>query len=463
MRPDTSKTEPTQSAGASAAPDTAVRVAGIAFDRLFARLPSIALAVSGGADSTALMHLAVSWRAGRIAAGAPAPTISMVTVDHRLRDDSTDEAGRVAAAARALGLDHVTLTWGGPKPASGIQAAARAKRYGLLQSHLESIGVAAVATAHTADDQAETLLMRLARGSGIDGLAAMRPCAELGNGHWLLRPLLDVEKVDLIAHLLNTGVAWIDDPSNERLVFERVRVREALTAAAARGFAMKGKALSLSARRARRAADALTSMTERIWSEAGDAAVFSAFGHASLDWAWLLSYPEEIRFRLLAALVDRIGGQADAVSLGQLEASCAGGEWVRPAGLTLHGTEWVPEGGARLAILREPGRLPLEALAADCVPDRETVWDRRFAMSCMGGGHAGTLVRPLGADGLAALQAVGFDRPRVAARVLWTVPALWADARLVSVPCLGFSAPGFEGMYRSEPLLPHFGAQAVSS
>ena len=131
-----------------------------------------ALAVSGGVDSTALMTLFAGWLSHR---GIGTNTHHVLTVDHRLRPESPDEARAVAAQASALGFRHAILIWEGPKPRTGLQAAAREARYRLMYDYMAAHSIERLLVAHTRDDQAETLLMRLARGSGIDGLAAMAP------------------------------------------------------------------------------------------------------------------------------------------------------------------------------------------------------------------------------------------------------------------------------------------------
>ena len=203
-------------------------------EQLFADFRSythVGLAVSGGPDSVALMHLAQTWRNNRAMHGAAAddvmPELTVLTVDHGLRPNSAAEVRQVKSWAEACGLRHETLTWRGEKPASGIQAAAREARYRLLADWADrNNGDVAIATAHHKDDQAETVLMRLARGSGPDGLSAMRRIASLGR-LTLLRPLLGLAKSELIALLVEREAAWIEDPSNDRLDFERVRLRAA--------------------------------------------------------------------------------------------------------------------------------------------------------------------------------------------------------------------------------------------
>src|SRR5262249_30982488 len=141
-------------------------------ERLFAGLrsaPAIILAVSGGPDSTALLLLAARWRA----AITEGPRLIAVTIDHGLRPEAADEARVVKKLAKQLGIRHRTLRWTGQKPVSGLQETARAVRYRLLRAAARGTGATHVLTAHTLDDQAETILIRMARGSGLVGLGAM--------------------------------------------------------------------------------------------------------------------------------------------------------------------------------------------------------------------------------------------------------------------------------------------------
>jgi tRNA(Ile)-lysidine synthase len=171
-----------------------------------ARHRHVLLAVSGGPDSTALMLLAARHAAASL-------TIGVATVDHGLRPGSALDAEAVVKVGRSLGLDPVVLRWEGPKPTGAIQEKAREARYALLAAHATAIGATAVVTAHHADDQAETVLMRLVRGSGPAGLAAMRPDASLGAVR-LLRPLLPVDKARLVATVRAAGLPVLNDPMN---------------------------------------------------------------------------------------------------------------------------------------------------------------------------------------------------------------------------------------------------------
>src|SRR5882724_7889365 len=192
-------------------------------NRLFAEwkaAPAVILAVSGGPDSIALMWLVARWRR----ALTRGPLLIAVTVDHGLRAEAAGEARNVKRLARALDLPHRTMRWTGAKPKTGLPAAARAARYRLLARAARESGATHILTAHTRDDQAETLLMRLLRGSGIAGLVAMAPVTER-EGVLLARPFLNVSKSQLIATLRKAKVAFADDPTNHDMNFTRPRIR----------------------------------------------------------------------------------------------------------------------------------------------------------------------------------------------------------------------------------------------
>lgn len=209
----------------------AVPLDGVEFARLMAPFgpfearPELAVGVSGGRDSLCLAVLADRWareREGRIRA---------LIVDHGLRAEAAAEAAATRKVLQRLGIESEVLTWTGVKPATGLQQAARAARYRLLQDACRRRGTLHLLVAHQADDQAETVVMRAARGSGADGLAGMAALLE-GPDVRLLRPLLAVPRVRLAATLRAEDIPWIDDPSNADLRFERARLREAGAVAA---------------------------------------------------------------------------------------------------------------------------------------------------------------------------------------------------------------------------------------
>jgi tRNA(Ile)-lysidine synthase len=279
----------------------------------FARYPRIALAVSGGPDSMALMYLAARWRASR----KDGPALSVLTVDHGLRAEARAEAEMVARAAASLRLPYTILIWEHAAPVgAGVQAKARVARYDLMTAHASAHDIPAIATAHHLDDQAETFLMRLKRGSGLDGLAAIPESGTWG-GTTLLRPLLDLPKARLVATVKAAGVSFAADPSNLDARFERARLRDAAEALEMLG--LSAEALGLAARRLRRARAALDSAAAEFLA----AHASMSEGQAAIDCAALLAAPEEIALRALASLIAQIGGGREAVQLAKLEALLA--------------------------------------------------------------------------------------------------------------------------------------------
>ncbi|MBN8980355.1 MAG: tRNA lysidine(34) synthetase TilS [Rhizobiales bacterium] len=271
--------------------------------------PAIVLAVSGGPDSVALMWLVARWRA----ALRRGPRLIAVTVDHGLRDEAAGEARDVKRLARSLGVDHRTIRWSGVKPKTGIPAAARDARYTLLSNAARSAGASHIFTAHTRDDQAETVIMRLSRGSGIGGLAAMaRQSAR--EGVILARPLLDIPKAQLVATLRKAGIAFADDPTNRDTRFTRPRLRDLMPALAAEG--ADARNLARLAWRLARADAAIEKMTDG--AERYLAGIDGLDGRSGFDLAAFAALTDEIRVRLLRRAVDRAGHEGPA-ELGKVE------------------------------------------------------------------------------------------------------------------------------------------------
>ena len=180
----------------------------------------VLFAVSGGPDSMAMLTLAAATAPGRV---------EVATVDHRLREGAADEAAMVAAHCAMLRVPHAILTPVEPIAGASIQSAARHARYALLAAHAGAIGAEALATAHHVDDQAETFLMRAARGSGIAGLAGVRPRTTIGDTI-VIRPLLDWRRAELRAIVRRADVPFVDDPSNLDPAHDRTRFRRLLDA-----------------------------------------------------------------------------------------------------------------------------------------------------------------------------------------------------------------------------------------
>ncbi|MBA4789325.1 MAG: tRNA lysidine(34) synthetase TilS [Rhizobiales bacterium] len=273
-------------------------------ERLFASLGAyghVLVALSGGPDSTALLLLAARWRADR----GSGPRLSAATVDHGLRPGARAEAEAAGALCARIGLPHAILPWTGEKPATGLQEAARAARYDLLLGHARETGADALALAHTLDDQAETILFRLARGSGPAGLIGMRARSTRA-GTDLLRPLLDVPKARLVHHLDGLGVSYARDPSNLDLRQARPRLRAVAPVLAAEGLT-PARLARLGLRLAR--ADAAL----RVQAEAAGArCLLERSAHrVRLDAARLFAEPEEISLRILMEALDAFAGEGE--------------------------------------------------------------------------------------------------------------------------------------------------------
>lgn len=410
----------------------------------------VVLAVSGGVDSMALMHL-VAGAATRLSVRPP--RLLVATVDHGLRPGSADDAAFVARAAAQLGLDCSLLTWTGAKPTTGIQAAARMARYGLLASAFEGQPEPdrVLATAHTRDDQAETVLMRLARGSGVDGLAAMASMSALAVDEdtaapvparvVIRRPFLGTPKARLVATMRARGLSWRDDPSNDNSAFERVRIRQAMAALADLG--ITPAALARTAERMARASDALRSATRRVLAD--EVLVrLDGLGSATLSgalWEGPGRVPPEIQLRVLDAVIRHIGGQTEPVPRLALEAvhrdlwaldTAASGR-IASFATTLGYTKILTTTDG-LLILREPGR---PARAMPIAAGQTLLWDNRVIARCEGRNLPSSLrVAQLGAAGLAEARARGIAPAGVRADIVHTVPAFWAGDTLIDVPLL---------------------------
>ncbi len=303
------------------------------------------------------MHLLADWAKAQ---GREAPIV--LTVDHKLQKNSTANAKQVVAWANRAGLEAHVLTWKGTKPKSDIEAEARTARYRLMGDWCRKRDIAALYVGHTRDDQAETFLLRLARGSGLDGLAAMRPVAPypvLGfRDLQVIRPLMVFERDALRSHLTARAQEWFDDPMNSDPRFGRVRLRVAMEHL--KGAGLPPGRIADAAAHLARVREALEAVTAAVLRRA-----CRAEGEAVLvETAALLAAPREVGLRALAQLLMGVSRQAyrprferlerlyDAIAAGQVG-----------AGRTLHGCRIGPApnseayfGTDTLKIVREPGR-----------------------------------------------------------------------------------------------------------
>ena len=358
---------------ASLTPDLADRAT---LANLFAPISGeavIGLAVSGGPDSLALMLLAHRWVLG---AETP-PKIVVYSLDHGLRPEAADEVAMVASEATKLGFEFRGLRWSEGHPETGLQEAARQARYRLIGEALAQDGAKVLLTAHHRADQAETILMRLAHGSGLDGLKGMVPFSEV-EGVRVFRPLLDVEPAALGAIVEEAGLTPARDPSNTDNTYERVRWRRLLPSLAQEG--LDGAALSRFAARMAEADQALAQLADAAFAEL---VAVDGFGAASLPLSALEQLGPATGRRVLSRLLAVVGGHQKPRALGQVERLF---EQITtntlPRGTTLLGTVIRIKDGF-VTIAREPGRALPEDQALP--PEGVLVWDERFEITNVSG------------------------------------------------------------------------------
>jgi tRNA(Ile)-lysidine synthase len=341
----------------------------------------LGLAVSGGADSMALMLLVRRWAAEQL----HPPHCVVYTVDHGLRPEAGAETAFVAEEAARLGFDTRVLCWSGPHPRSGVLAAAREARYRLIAEAARADSISVVLTAHHRNDQAETILMRLAHGSGISGLSGMAARTEIA-GIEVFRPLLGIAPETLRALVAEAGITPVHDPSNADTNYERIRWRQAAPALADLG--MDVDTLLRFSRRAERADDALRYYARDAFAGVAE---IGMFGEVRLDLNPLAGLPEEVRLRVLGRGLEIAGGGRGRHALGPLERlnrEVFSGTARR--GQTLSGCR-IAYSGDSLTITREMARIDGEPL--EIAAGQTGIWDQRFSIT-LGNQLAGALVVP---------------------------------------------------------------------
>lgn len=388
----------------------------------------LCVAVSGGGDSMALLHLAQGWGADN------AVPVEAVTVDHGLRPEAAEETRLVARACATLGVPHHALRWDGWDGTGNLQARARAARYDLIARHLKDRPRVAVLLAHNRDDVAETFLMRLARGSGVDGLSRMRADWEDRGLRWL-RPLLEVSRADLRDWNRARGVAWVEDPSNDDPRFDRVRARAALEGIGVDRARLAEAATNLGAAREvlRLFAHERAAGIARV--EAGDVvfdlAAFRAlpaetrdrlFAHA-LRWVATASYrPRGAAMRDTLAAAEAHGRATLAGCLVTIRLG-TGRQGTDGQGTDRQGTD----GQGTLRVSREP------AAVADLRAPLPGPWDRRWHVRAPAGlPTADFTLAALGAEGLGSIadwRDTGLPRATLIA-----TPGVFRDRTLVAAP-----------------------------
>lgn len=393
----------------------------------------LGLAVSGGGDSIAMLHLAHDW------ARRADEAIRIAVVDHGLRPESAAEAEGVSRAAAALGHPATILRWADWSGSGNVQAAARDARYRLIGEWARGLGITAVALGHTLEDQAETVLMRLARGSGVDGLSGMSARRGAESIAWL-RPMLGLRRNDLRSWLRAERIGWVDDPSNDDPRYDRVRMRGALDELAKLG--ITAEKLARTADHMRDARSALDHATADL---AAKSARWGLCGELRIDLGPLRAAPIEIVRRLIRAALTRVSGgtygpraDAEAKLIVAMMGLRLGG------GRSLHGCLIRPDGPAGVVLVREASALDQTGVTIDRAGQ---MWDRRFRLVAKAPASDARLA-PLGGAGAAELSAL--DR-----KGLWeppqgwcaaprsaqlSTPALWRGNALLAAPVAGYGA-----------------------
>ncbi|MGV6804047.1 MAG: tRNA lysidine(34) synthetase TilS [Ruegeria sp.] len=393
----------------------------------------LGVAVSGGSDSTALLHLL-----SRITRGSNV-TLLAATVDHGLRSEAADEATKVAALCAKLDVEHTTLRWRGWDRAGNLQDQARRARYGLLREWANSKGVPIIALGHTADDQAETVLMRLARSAGVRGLSAMPTTRKLG-GIVLWRPVLFAMRSDLRAYLEDEGLDWSDDPSNQDTRFDRIKARRALSQLGELG--ITPNSLSRVAGNLARADRALNVFAQ----ESARRVAITQAGSVRIDREGFVSLPEEIRRRLVLGIVAWISGREyppRQTAVEQVVQAITDG---RPAAV---GGCLVSAVGNCAWFCRE-----LNAVEGQVVQPGE-LWDRRWFVT--GPNVPGAQIRALGETGLR--QVKNWREAGLPRTALLATPAVWIGDNVISAPFAGFDG---EWRVSIDPRIPEFFASFLS-
>ncbi len=402
--------------------------------------PQIAVAVSGGGDSLALALLMQEWikaRAGRMLA---------LTVDHGLRPEAAAEALAVQALFGHHGIEHRILHWAGEKPATHIQERARAARYKLLSTACHAEGISVLAVAHNREDQIETFWMRLAHGSGLDGLAAMARDHEYQGLH-IIRPLLEFSREELRDTCHHYGVDWIEDPSNRQQKYLRPRLRAFEDLLAAEGLSPERLALTL--QKLEEGRQALQSVAAAAFQ---DSTVIHEEGYITLTRPKWHSHPRDIRRRMLALALKKFSPDDYPPEHEAMEDLIQAMDRPAFSGRTLHGCEIIPQKDGDFLICREAA-----AAEKDLPASAGLVWDRRFLLSGTGG--ESLTIGALREDGLAALrQTLSKEHPALQKiealpfKVRKTLPTLRHDNNIVFVQCLGYIMPEYAQTLSGPPL-----------
>jgi len=390
-------------------------------------LPSLAVAVSGGPDSMALMVMLMAWRS---IVGENAPEISVLSVDHGLRPESADEVAFVARMAREYGLNHQAFSWDGSKSEGNISSQSRTARYELMCDWCEQHQISHLLVAHTLDDQAETVLLRLARGSGVDGLSAMAT-SRTWNTTLIYRPLLGVKRSRLLELLEEVNCAYVSDPSNHDLKYDRVRFRQAMEILEPLGITAQG--LAETASRQAHARQALDVMTVQAIAQS---VMLNDAGFCILSPQKLEPFPYEIKRRVLGRLLRTITGRDYVPEQSSLDLLLSWLSLREKPNRTLGGC-YLMSRQQDIWLMRETGRDELPEVLLH--PGQRVLWDNRFEVSLSAFAENPLLVKALGVENYTRIKSAQAKNISYPSALGSGLPSFWHDHVLVSVPHLNFS------------------------
>lgn len=378
-------------------------------DRFFVSndLPnSIAVAVSGGSDSMALLHAFHAW--GKC-------PIHAVTVDHGLRPEAKLEAAEVAKTCALLGVPHRALKWDRQSSSGNVMSEARDARYALMADWCSEENIPAVVLGHTADDVAETFLMRLARGSGVDGLSQMPDHFDRASVTFY-RPFLSEYRADLRQFLQDSGVSWIDDPSNDNDSYDRVRMRRALTLLDELG--VRKERLVGTAKRLRASRQTL----EQVASRSAQNLVRFEHGDVILhDPEAFFALPQDTHDRILIAMLKWVSGSyypPRRAALDEVSGAMKKGVTQTLSGVLITSRE------KEIRLSRELKSVELLVSVTDAK------WDGRWTAT--GPSRQGIQIKALSEAGLA--QCPGWREANHPRSSLISLPAAWHGEELIAAP-----------------------------
>jgi len=371
----------------------------------------LGVAVSGGSDSLGLLILLHEMQ---LEGG---PEIYAVTVDHGLRPESAAEAVEVARICAGLNVPHDTLNWTGWNGQGNLPDQARRARYSMMAGWAQKRAVSDITLGHTANDQAETFLMRLGREAGVDGLSAMVPMWQLG-GITFHRPLLQAGREALRDVLRQTGLGWVEDPSNDDAAYARVRARQALKALEPLGITVAGLSSV-----AQHMSDVRRTLYTHVLQAAQQMVRLQA-GDLLIDMAGFDALPPEISRRLMQAALKWVSGAGYAprgrAMKGLMQAIAAGRDMTLSGCLIVHTCD-------QLRVMREYNAV------ADLRCDRDELWDGRW--QAVGSNNKNVAIAALGKKGLKLCPQ--WRETGLSAVSLMATPALWRGDELLAAPLAG--------------------------